>query len=96
MNKLITNSKHYIENVILSKLSNVKDLGIYLDSKMTSVAYINYISKEAYRTLGFVFCAFKEFRNINSVWSLYMSYVNSPLNFGSIIWNPQYTDVSSK
>lgn len=89
-NKNILNSQYFISNKTLPKVTEVKDLGVYLDSKLLFDVHINYISKKANRVLGFLFRTCHDFKNINSIRNLYMAYVNSILSFGSTIWNPQY------
>lgn len=82
---------HYtFNNVPLDRLSIVKDIGIFFDCKLLFDYHIQQITLKAMKTLGFITRTCKDFRRIESVRTLYMSYINSVLCFGSVIWNPQY------
>lgn len=88
INTLYTSYK--LSNHKLLSVSEVKDLGITYDSKLLFNQHISNISKKANQMLGFLFRTCYEFKNLQVHRILYMSYVNSLLNFASVIWNPQY------
>lgn len=79
-----------LSNNMLTNVNHVKDLGITFDSKLLFDMHICNISKKANQMLGFIFRTCYEFSNHRTIKTLYMSYVNSVLNYGSLIWNPQY------
>lgn len=74
----------------LTRVSIVKDIGIFFDCKMLFDHHIQQITIKAKKSLGFIIRTSKDFKQIDSIRTLYMSYVNSVLSFGSVIWNPQY------
>lgn len=75
---------------VLSRVSEVRDLGVHLDSKLTFKPHVDIIVARAFRTLGFVLRASRDFKNADTLITLYKSLVRPILEYGSIIWNPQY------
>lgn len=71
-------------------VSEVRDLGIIIDSKLTFESHMVAIVQKALRNLGFLKRTCSEFSNPRSVIVLYCSLVRSHLEFSSVIWNPQY------
>lgn len=80
----------------LQKLSDVKDLGVIFDNKLIFDKHIANISNRANKMLGFIIRTCYEFKNVQSIRMLYMAYVNSILNFASVIWNPHYLKYINK
>lgn len=68
----------------------IKDLGIYLDSKLLFRHHIDFIVQKAFRLLGFIFRMSREFKNVKTIITLYMTFVRSGLEFGSVVWSPCY------
>ena len=79
-----------IDNTILNRVSVIKDIGVYFDTKMIFDHHVQHIVAKAKKSLGFIIRTCKCFKKILSIRALYMSYVNSVLSFGSVIWNPRY------
>lgn len=75
---------------MLNRVNSIRDLGVVFDSKMLFSEHISYIVRKANNSLGFIFRVCSEFRKWKSFNSLFMAYVNSILNYASVIWNPQY------
>lgn len=73
-----------------SRVSNVKDLGVVLDCKLTYKQHISYIVNKASRTLGFIFRTSKNFSDIYCLKLLYCSLVRSTLEYYSL----QYWDLN--
>lgn len=91
-----TRKKYFIEyqynlnETILSRHSNVTDLGVVFDSRLTFVPHIDAKISEASRVYGFIVRNCRGFNNILALKTLYFSYVRSKLEYCSNIWNPQY------
>lgn len=68
----------------------MKDLGILLDSKLSFIPHYDLLCSKACRMLGFVKRNSTEFKDFLTLKSLYCSLVRSQLEYGSIIWNPNY------
>lgn len=82
---------YIINNSPINKTNLVRDLGILLDSKLQMNEHINYITNKAYRSLGFVIRSCIPFKNINCLKNVYFALVRSILEYGSCVWNPQFT-----
>lgn len=89
-----TRKKHPISyeyricNETIPRTSQVRDLGVILDSKFTFRAHIDHIISKAYKSLGFVIRNSKPFKDLQCLKMLYFSYVRSILEFANIIWRP--------
>lgn len=95
-NKNIFNFNYSINNTVLSRVTEIKDLGVIFDSKLTFEPHINYICAKALKMLGFIIRTTKDFRSAYTVKVLYYAFVFSNLNYCSIIWNPLYNKYISK
>lgn len=85
-----------INDIPLTRVSIVKDIGVFFDCKMLFEHHIQQITTKAKKSLGFIIRTCRGFKQIESIRTLYMAYVNSVLSFGSVIWNPQYDVYISK
>jgi Reverse transcriptase (RNA-dependent DNA polymerase) len=85
-----------ISNQNLDKASKIRDLGIILDDKLTFKNHCDMITNKAKSLLGFIKRRSKEFKNIWVSKQLYLTYVRSVLEFGSIIWMPYSEDYIRK
>lgn len=93
-------SYYYIMNPIIYDYSigdlpikrevRVKDLGVIFDMKLTFLDHVDYIVSKAYCMLGFIRRNSKDFRDVYTLKSLYVSLVRSLLEYCSIIWNPYH------
>lgn len=68
----------------------IRDLGVYLDHKLTMVPHIDTMLDKAYKNLGFIMRICKPFSNISCIKQVYFAYVRSSLEYASTIWNPNY------
>lgn len=75
----------------LARVSNIKDLGLVLDTKLNFLSHIDYITSKAYGMLGFLKRNSIEFKDPYTVISLYNSLVRPHLEYCCIIWNPTYS-----
>lgn len=79
-----------INQVIIKQEDAVRDLGVFLDSKLTFDVHINGVIESSNKMLGFVLRHGKLFKKNETLLTLYYSFVFSRLNFATSIWNPQY------
>lgn len=77
-----------VEGVLLTRLRMVKDLGILMDEKLTFSKHVDYIIAKAYSMLGFVIRTCRDFKNVNTLKSLYFAHVRSYLEYASVVWHP--------
>lgn len=77
-----------INNEPLQRVSDIRDLGIRLDTKITFKLHYSEIIAKANRQLGFIFKIADEFRDPTCLKALYCSLVRSILEFGEVIWCP--------
>lgn len=90
------NSIYYINNQQLLNVDSILDLGVVFDNKLTFQLHIDFIMPKAYSMLAFVKRNSKEFTNPYTRKLLYVTFVRSKLEYGSIIWNPLYDVHSSR
>lgn len=69
--------------------SNVKDLGTF-DNKFTFSDHILNINNSSLKMLGFLIRNCKSFKNMDCLKTLYFTLVRSKLEYGALIWNPNY------
>lgn len=83
-------NQYRIDDTVISAVTNIKDLGVYFDSKLTFVTHFVEIVSRAMRNLGFIM------RNSNQLTPhcfrlLCISLVRSGVEYASVIWSPYYT-----
>jgi hypothetical protein len=69
-------------------------MGVIFDSKPTFGEHIRTIARTAFRALGFVLRAGREFSDVATLKLLYITYVRSRLEYTSLVWslkNPVFT-----
>jgi hypothetical protein len=74
----------------LTRVSNIKDLGITLDSKLHFDIHIQNIIRKAFKMYGFVMRSSCEFKNPDTLKYLFKSLIRPQLEYGVSIWNPFY------
>ena len=79
---------YHIYDQQLPTLTSVKDLGVIVDSKLDFVSHVNKIVSQAFKILGYIFRAGKDFNNINTLIRLYNAHVRPILEYCSVIWSP--------
>jgi hypothetical protein len=79
-----------INNIALHHQSLVKDLGVWLDSKLSYTYHYEQIISKVNKTIGFIMRIAKPFRKPPSSLILYCALIRSVLEYNSIIWCPQY------
>lgn len=80
---------YFMDNVILNRVSHVKDLGITYDSKLSYKLHIESAIRSSFRSLGFIFREAKHLTDINCLIKLYNTLVRPKLEYASILWHSQ-------
>lgn len=86
-----TNFNYYLHNTPLSPVSVIRDLGIYLDSKLHLDQHVNHITNRAFQLYGFVMRTCCSFKRSSSYIYLYKTLIRSQLEYCTPVWNPYYT-----
>lgn len=86
---------YLLNSTPLEKVQLIRDLGIYLDSKLTFIQHTDKIVTKGAQMLGFVKRNSTEFKTSTKV-LLYKTLVRSQLEYGSVVWSPFYTKHSQR
>lgn len=77
-------------NVVLMRVSEVRDLGVTFDVKLIFDKHIDSVCKRANKILGFIIRTCKHFTDSKCIVNLYKGLVCSILEYACVIWHPQY------
>ncbi len=89
--KQIIDYKYRIDNVLLSRPSHVKDLGVVFDTKLSFSAHIQTLTSDAIKLLGFIMRNSSSINDEAVIKLLYFSFVRCKLEYAAIVWYPHYT-----
>lgn len=82
---------HYnIEGCPLQKVSQVKDLGVTLDEKLSFVTHISSVVSKSLQILGLIKRSSRDFLNTSTMKLLYCALVRPHLEYCSSVWTPYY------
>lgn len=85
-----------LNNCTLSRPEYIKDLGVTFDPKLTFTKHIEECTSGAFKSLGFILRNSKDFTELSTLRSLFVTFVRSKLEYASIVWSPNYnTHISS-
>jgi ribonuclease P/MRP protein subunit RPP40 len=79
-----------INGSILTRRESIRDLGVIFNSKLSFGEHIRTIAGTAFRALGFVLRAGREFSDVVTLKLLYITYVRSRLEYASLVWSSIY------
>ena len=88
--------QYTVGNTKLVPQTEITDLGVVFDSKLSFNSHIRSIISNANRTLGFVIRSSHSFRQLDTLILLYNSLVRSKLEYASIIWHGLNTTQTEK
>lgn len=74
----------------LSRDTSVIDLGICFDDSLTFSLHLDKVVASSLRVLGFVVRNSSAFTDLQTIKTLFFSFVRSKLEYGAIVWNPYY------
>lgn len=77
-----------LDDVSLVRCTNIKDLGVIFDTKLSYTDHLNAIVNAANKTLGFIVRNSTSFNNVTALKCIYFSLVRSKLEYCSLIWYP--------
>ena len=80
-----------INKCTLECVSEFKDLGVFVDSKLTFNVHINTVVSKANKLLGFIYRSTKYFSNTRCMIILFVSIVRPVVEYCSVVWSPSYT-----
>lgn len=90
------NFPYSLNGTVLAKVEDIRDLGITLSSNLKFTAHLNNKIKKAAQMLGFLKRSTRDFRLPRTKLILYNSLVRSHLEYGSVAWNPVYSEPSQR
>lgn len=81
-------ANYFIGDHRVERKNEIRDLGVTLDQKFTFAAHIENITASARQMTGYIKRVSNGEFTVETHRILYMAYVRSKLEFGSVIWNP--------
>lgn len=81
---------YFLNGALISRTNNIKDLGVYMDTYLSFNLHIESCVVSASKMLGFIIRLSFNFRNINTLITIYNSLVRSRLESNAIVWSPNY------
>lgn len=88
--KYCISDNYYLGGNQLELVNSFNDLGVLLDPKLNFIQHITQTANKARGVLSFIKRWAKEFTDPTITKQLYTSLVRPILEYGSIIWDPQY------
>ena len=88
--------QYNINGTVLSTVDSFVDLGILMDPKLNFNNHVISMVNKAHGVLGFIKRWAKEFSDPYITKQLFTSLVRPILEYGSVVWDPQYTIYSDK
>lgn len=89
LKKNVISGQYKLSDNLLERSSTHKDLGVQLDNSLNFTDHIITQINAAHRTMGFIIRSTKHF-NVDICLRLFDSLVLPKLEYGSLIWSPQY------
>ena len=86
----LTDEIYTINGCPLQSVSQIKDLGVVLDSNLSFKPHISMAVSKSLQMLGFIKRCAKDFLNIPSIKLLFCSLVRPHLDYCSCVWSPHY------
>ena len=94
-NKANTHNTYTINQEPLSKVEQIRDLGVILDKQMKFDKHILNTTSKGFQILGFILRNSREFTKASTKIKLFNTLVRPILEYSSSVWNPHY-DVYTK
>ncbi len=94
--RIKTYSPYSLNGTPLTRVSDITDLGVVFDEKLSFIKHIDHICNSSMKLLGLIFRTCRSFSDINALKMIYFSYVRSKLEYCSIVWNPIYKNHTQK
>lgn len=87
-----TNAVYKLNDQPIQRKNVIKDLGILLDQRLSFAHHIEHITAQARQMIGYIKRVSNGRFTTKTKKTLYLAYVRSKLEFGSVIWSP-YQDI---
>ena len=84
------NFPYHLGDNPLQRVTEVKDLGVMLDEKLTFRRPMDRVISKCRSTLGLVKCFTQEFRDVNVARTLYCSLVRPITEYAAPVWTPYH------
>lgn len=81
---------YQVNGNILSRRTEMRDLGVIFDTKICFNSHIDYSIAKAFSMLGFIMRAGEELSDPYALKTVYCSLVRSILEYCCVVWNPHY------
>lgn len=88
--KNVINYSYNLSGKTLNRVTEIRDLGVIMDSKLTFIPHIDKMLTKSYKQLGFIMRVGKPFKSRLTYKILYNSFVRSHLEFSCSVWKPFY------
>lgn len=92
----LVKSSYVLSGEQLSEVTEIRDLGVVMDSKLKFTSHIDSIVKKSARMLGFIRRNTKGFLSPQTKIILYCALVRSHLEYSSVVWTPLYSIYSQR
>lgn len=84
---------YHIDQTPIQRKTQHSDLGVLFDCKLQFSAHIERMCRAATRSMGFVMRSCHGFQNLDTLKTLYYTFIRSKLEYASIIWYPYYLNL---
>ena len=84
-------TRYHLEGTMIEKTENIRDLGVYYDSKVIFDIHINNMIDSARRIFGYIISNWKKWNKPDVIIYLYKSLIRPKLEYASIIWSSAST-----
>lgn len=78
---------YHLDSLTIRRVSETRDLGVLMDSKLRFTPHVNYLARSSLRTLGAISRATRDFSGGSCFLALYKALVLPKLEFASAVWN---------
>jgi hypothetical protein len=89
-------ANYSLDNKKLSKVHEIRDLGVLLDSKLNFASHVDLIIKKSAKLLGFLKRNTRCFKQSHTRLVVFNAFVRSRLEYASVAWNPVYSAQSQR
>ena len=81
-----------IEGAALVRTTEIRDLGVILDTKLDFNSHIEHVTSQANSMLGFIKRICYDFRDVRALKSIFNAHLRSHLEYASVVWQPHCSD----
>ena len=86
--KKILNTDYILNDQKLEKISEIKDLGVIVDNRLTFDSHLNYVKNKALKRLNYIIKSTTSLKNPYTLRKLYITLVRPIITYASYIWAP--------